>query len=70
MTLYRSLQKIDSLSKEELDHCIQRTEIDIEHAISSSSNYPAERYAKYTVPFLKKLEAQKNKFQARLDELS
>ena len=70
MTIYKALQKIDALTKEELIHCIQRMDAYIIDYKEVIKNYPDERMKKYGIPYMERLKKQKQKFVDSLSKLS
>ena len=69
MTIFKALQKIDALTKEELKHCIQRMNTDINYYRICIKNYPPDRMKRFGVPYLKRLMNQRQKFIKRLKQL-
>lgn len=69
MTLYNALKKIKTLTKDEIAHCIQLTEIELENYEKCIVNYPTERLLKYGLPYKNRLIEQRQKFMDRLKEL-
>ena len=67
MTTYKALQKIDTLTKGELIHFIQLMDTEIAYYEQVIKNYPPERMEKYGIPYMKKLEEQKQKFVDKLN---
>ena len=70
MTKYTALQKIDELSKCELMHCIQQMDIEINYYHQCIKNYPPERLEKYGIPYLEKLEKEKQTFVDKLNQFT
>lgn len=68
MTILKALQKINVLTKSELKHCIQRMNIEIENYKLCSKNDRPYIVKKYGEPYMKRLEAQRQKFIDRLNE--
>ena len=69
MTIFKALQKIDTLTKEELNHCIQRMDIEIDHHKICIKNYPPNRMERCGIPYLKRLEERRKKFLDRINQL-
>lgn len=69
MTINTALKKIDILTKEELTHCIQRMNIELENQEICCRNYPPDRMKRFAVPHRKRLKDTKEKFEKRLKEL-
>lgn len=68
MTIYKALKKIDTLNKSELEHCIQRLNVEIEGYNRCIENYPPDKLKKYGLPYLKRLMDQRQKFINKLNE--
>ena len=69
MTILKALKKINSLTKCELKHCIQRMNEEIEGYKICSENDRPEIVAKYGIPYVMRLEKQKQQFVDRLKQL-
>lgn len=70
MTLHTADRKLETLSIAELTHCVLLANIEIAHAISSSRNYTLSDTRRYAIPYQRKLEARRDRFIARLKELT
>jgi len=68
MTLVTALRKINTLSKEELQHCIQRVNQDIVYYKTVVINYPPDRMEKYAKPYITRLEGWRKEFEEKLNE--
>jgi hypothetical protein len=69
MTILKALKKVDNLTKTELKHCIQRMDTEIEGYLFCSRNYPPDRWKRCGLPYLKRLEKQRQTFVDRLKQL-
>ena len=69
MTILKALKKINTLTKCELKHCVQRMNVEIENYKICSENDRPEIVAKYGIPYVIRLEKQKQKFIDRIKEL-
>jgi len=69
MTIETALKKIDTLSKEELIHCIQRIDTEIKYYKFCIRNYSPDKMKKYGIPFIKRLETKRETFNNKLSEL-
>jgi hypothetical protein len=67
MTIYKALKKIDTLTKPELKHCIQRLDAEIEGYYRCIENYPPDKLKKYGLPYLKRLMDRKQLFTDKLN---
>ena len=54
MTILKSLRNIDTLSKSELEHCIQRMDIELENYERCIKNYSHVQLKKYGIPYKNK----------------
>lgn len=66
MTLYNAIKKIDSLSEDELEHCIQLSIIEIVNYDNVTKNYSPAKMEKYGIPYKKKLIEQRRAFEDKL----
>jgi hypothetical protein len=69
MTILKALKKINTLTKCELEHCIQRMNTEIEGYKLCSENDRPEIVAKYGIPYVMRLEERRQKFIDRLKQL-
>jgi hypothetical protein len=69
MTIYTALEKIATLSADELKHCIQRMDTEIEYYNKCIRNYDPQKLEKYGLPYLKRLDDQRQKFMDQLNKL-
>lgn len=69
MTILKALKKIKTLTKSELEHCIQRMDTDIEYYRVCCRNYPPDRFKRYAIPYFNKLNDQRQKFVNQLKQL-
>jgi len=69
MTIFKALKKIDSLTKEQLKHCIQRMDIEIEQYHYCIKNDSTDKLIHYGIPYLKKLNEQRQKFVDGLERI-
>jgi len=69
MTILKALKKINTLTKCELKHCIQRMDTEIEGYKMCSENDRPEIVAKYGIPYVIRLEEKRQKFIDRLKQL-
>ncbi len=66
MNISTALRKISTLTVAELDHCVMRIDIDIVNYQYASLNYNEKNRSTYAVPYLQRLQDQKQQF---IDEL-
>jgi hypothetical protein len=66
MTILTALEKIKELSVDELKHCIQLTDNDIEFYKYCIRNYQTDRMTKFGIPHMKRLDERKKAFQDEL----
>lgn len=70
MTLLTALRKIDSLTKPELEHAIQRVNVELDYYKREViTNYPPERMDRFAKPYIAKLEGWRKEFQDKLDSI-
>jgi hypothetical protein len=69
MTIPTALKKIATLSVEELKHCIQRMDVEIDYYNKCIKNYEPKKLEKYGFPYLKRLDDQRQKFIDQLNKL-
>jgi septin family protein len=69
MTIFKALQKIDALTKEELKHCIQRMNIEIDNYKICCKNYSPDDMKRFGIPYKKSLMEQRKKFIKKLKQL-
>lgn len=68
MNIHKALKEIDTLSKEELKHCIQRVNIDIEHYKMAIKNYSPYKMKNYGIPYLQELNRRKKQFEGAYNQ--
>ena len=68
MKIDTALQKVEFLNIAELNHCIQRCNMDVEHYKKAIANYPEDRMEKYGIPYLKVLQQKLKVFEEALEE--
>ena len=66
MTIHTALEKIDVLTKEELKHCIQLTDIEMENYEKCIKNYSPYMLKQFGMPHYKSLAEQRQKFVDKL----
>ena len=69
MTILKALQKINTLTKCELKHCIQRMDEQIESYKICSENDRPETIKRCGIPYMMRLEKQRQTFINRLKQL-
>ncbi len=69
MRIIQALEKIDTLTKCELEHCIQRLDEEIKYYQICVKNYNKEKMEKYGIPYRKMLEEKRQKFVDKLNLL-
>lgn len=67
MTIHTALRKITSLSKEELLHCIQRIDNEIDYYKIVTKNYDEYNMKRFGIPYFNMLNDQKRKFKEQYD---
>jgi hypothetical protein len=66
MNILTAIKKINTLTKEELKHCVQRMDIELKNYEKVIENYPSDRLKKYGVPYREILEGYKKQFENKL----
>jgi hypothetical protein len=62
MTIHTALKKVDILSKGELEHCIQRMNMEIDYYKFCIQHYPPDRLKSCGLPYMDRLKQQRQIF--------
>jgi hypothetical protein len=69
MNIHTALEKIESLTKGELLHCIQRMDIEIENYKVCMRNYTEYKMKRFGLPYMIKLKKQKKQFLEKYESI-
>ena len=69
MNLITAVNKLNSLSKDELKHCIQMCQWEIDNYEQVSKNYNFAKMQKFGIPHMTKLKERKKQFEERYESI-